>query len=107
MISEMCPQCGQGGFYVYEPVEIPLTSNLFANLFTTANYCSKCGEALYETCYSCNGTGKIISVPMIDIGLKYCSHCGRELKKKKVNNTCSSCGGKGKKEKLHLCKKYL
>jgi len=62
-------------------------------------------QSFYETCYSCNGTGKILAMPIIDIGPRYCSHCGRQLKKKKVDDTCSSCGGTGKKKGYHFCKK--
>ncbi len=104
MTFEKCPKCGQGGLYDFDPIDITTPSpSLNIDLFPTSNYCSKCGDSLWETCFSCNGTGHNYSAPLVDIGPKYCSDCGRKLKSKKVDTKCSSCNGKGKIKKSHFC----
>jgi hypothetical protein len=94
-----CSKCGWGQFN-YEPVEV---APVFVPLIgvATTNYCSKCGASLTQTCFACHGTGKTMDLVQLDFGPRYCSECGRALKKKKKSNTCTSCGGKGKTSSIH------
>lgn len=99
-----CQKCG-GGSFCFEPIEIDPLLTLDIGL-PTSNYCSKCGASLWQTCFSCNGTGKTTDFPIVfDVGPSYCSECGRSLKKKKKSNKCTSCGGKGKTRTHHICVK--
>ena len=91
----------------FEPIEIEPLPTLDLGI-ATDNYCSKCGAALWQTCFSCNGTGKSLDISVgLDFGPSYCSECGRALKKKKKNTTCKSCGGKGKTRAHHVCTKLF
>lgn len=85
-----CGACGQG------ELDISVVPDPFLLVNDDlGTYCSNCGELLYETCFSCSGSG-LTSLFGHD---RYCSACGR-----KVDNSCGSCGGKGRiLKKHHFC----
>ena len=95
-----CPKCA-GDMFDFEPIEIEPLPLLNIGI-ATDNYCSKCGKALWQTCFACNGTGKSVDLG-IDVSPIFCSECGRALKKKRKKTRCSSCAGRGKIRSPHMC----
>jgi DnaJ-class molecular chaperone len=99
-----CPQCGKSDLYDFDPIDItPIKPEIDISLFPDSNYCSKCGLQLREPCYACNGSGKTFTLSDIDLGPKFCNHCGRKTKRKKKDTKCPTCSGSGKIKKSHFC----
>jgi hypothetical protein len=98
-----CSKCGRDAFdFGFEPFEIepPL---IIDPLPSSCDYCSKCGGNLWQTCFTCNGTGWD-AIGACELS-SYCSECGRLLRKKRKNSRCSACGGRGKVRGHHICSK--
>lgn len=89
MRSDYCFRCGSNPFDsgLDSGNDLDFDNDLDIQFSGDENICKHCGETLWGTCLSCNGTGKALNLSTSSF-LNRCDQCRRPLRRRVKSAVC-------------------